>query len=164
MVRLPHPELAGLVEAVKRHLVGRRVASIAGTEVPYSVFRSGEEAPDVAFYDEGGAIYVSEDLVDEDGRVADLTVYHEHVEIRHKRAGRSHAYARRWAYVEELLAAKDLFGGPGELRRYLRRRMGGYPEWKVPDPDAVAERLHGILSVEKPLRGELLRAITEHRL
>ncbi len=61
MVRLPHPELAGLVEEVKRHVVGRRVASIAGTEVPYSVFRSGQESPDVAFYDEGGAIYVLED-------------------------------------------------------------------------------------------------------
>ncbi len=76
MVRLPHPELAGLVEEVKRHVVGTRLASIAGTEVPYSVFCSGQESPDVAFYDGGGAIYVSEDLVDEDGRVADLTAYH----------------------------------------------------------------------------------------
>ncbi len=61
MLGLPHPELAGLIEAVKRHVVGTRLASIAGTEVPYSVFRSGEEAPDAAFYDEGGAIYVLED-------------------------------------------------------------------------------------------------------
>ncbi len=164
MLRLPHPELAGLVEEVKRHVVGTRVASIAGAEVSYSVFRSGVESPDVAFYDDGGAIYVSEDLVDEDRRVADLTAYHGHVEIRHKRAGRSHAYAHRRAYVEELLVAKDLFAGPGELRRYLRRRIGDYPEWKVPEPEAVAERLHDILSVDKPLRGDLLRAITEHRL
>ncbi len=132
--------------------------------MPYSVFRASTEAPDAAFYDGGGTIYVSEDLLDPDARVADLTAYHEHVEIRHKRAGRSHAYAHRRAYVEELLAAKALFAGPGELLRYLRRRIGGYPEWKVPDPEAVAERLQGILSVDKPLRGELLRAITEHRL
>ncbi len=156
MLRLPHPELAGLIEAVKRH--------VAGTEAPYSVFRSGVESPDVAFYDGGGAIYVSEDLVGEDARVADLTAYHEHVEIRHKRAGRSHAYTHRRAYIEELLAAKDIFGGPGELLGYLRRRVGGYPEWKVPEPEAVAERLHGILSEGKPRKGELLRVITEHRL
>ncbi len=164
MLRLPHPELAGLIDAVRRHIIGTRVASIAGAEVPYSVFRASTEAPDAAFYDGDGAIYVSEDLLDPDTRVADLTTYHEHVEIRHKRAGRSHAYAHRRAYVEELLAAKALFAGPGELLRYLRRRIGGYPEWKVPDPEAVAERLQGILSVDEPLRGELLRAITEHRL
>ncbi len=164
MVRLPHPELARLVEAVKRHVVGTRVASVAGIEVPYSVFRSGEEAPDVAFYDEGGAIYVSEDLVGEDGRVADLTAYHEHVEIRHKVAGRSHAYAHRRAYIEELLAARDLFGGPGELSGYLRRRVGGYPEWKVPEPEALATQLSCILSGDRPRKGDLLRVITEHRL
>jgi hypothetical protein len=163
-LRLPHPELAGLFEAVKRHVVGTRLASIAGTAVQYSVFRFSAEAPDVAFYDEGGAIYVSEDLVDEDARVADLTAYHEAVEIRHKRAGRSHAYAHRRAYVDELLAAKELFGGPGELSGYLRRRIGGYPQWKVPEPEAVAARLHGVLSEDKPRKGDLLGVITEHRL
>jgi hypothetical protein len=164
MLRLPHPELAGLIQAIKRDAVETRVATVAGTEVHYSVFRSGEQAPDVAFYDEDGVIFVSENLVDADPRSADLTAYHEHIEIRHKLAGRSHAYAHRRAYVEELLAAKALFSVPGELSSYLRRRVGGYPEWKVPDPDALAARLHGILSADRPRKGELLRAITEHRL
>lgn len=164
MLRLPHPELAGLIEEIKRHVVGTRCATVAGAEVRYSVFRSGEEAPNMAFYDEGGAIYISEDMVVPDARIADLTAYHEHVEIRHKRAGRSHAYAHRRAYVEELLAARDLFCAPGELSGYLRRRVGGYPEWKVPDPEELAAQLHGILSLDRPRKGELLRAITEHRL
>ena len=164
MLRLPHPEFAGMIETIKRDVVGARVTSVAGTRVPYAVFRSGEGAPDLAFYDEAGAIYVSEIIVKADARSADLCAYHEHVEIRHKRAGRSHAYAHRRAYVEELLAAKDLFCGPDELLGYLRSRVEGYPEWKVPEPEAVAVQLHDVLSGTKPPKGELLQVIKDHCL
>ncbi|MEJ7654095.1 MAG: hypothetical protein WKH64_12585 [Chloroflexia bacterium] len=87
MLRLPHPELAGLVETIKRDVVGTRRASVVGVEVPYSVYRPNlDTAPIVGCYDEGGTIYVSEELVGVDAHSADLTAYHEHVEIRHKRA------------------------------------------------------------------------------
>ncbi len=164
LLGLPHPEFAGMIEAIKRDVVGTRVATVAETDVSFSVFRPGEEAPDMAFYDETGNIYVSEAVVDADVRSADLFAYHEHVEIRHKRAGRSHAYAHRRAYLEELLAAKDLFDDPGHFLGYLRWRIGLYPEWKVLDSEMVAMQLHGVLSGNKPRKGELLHVIKEHRL
>ena len=40
---------------------------------------------------------------------ADLGAFHEHTEIRHKLAGRSHGYAHHRALLEELLAAKQIF-------------------------------------------------------
>ncbi len=165
MLRLPHPELVGLLDNVKRSVVEARRAAVAGADIPYWVFRPDPETAVLGgCYDEGGTIYVAESHAGADGRYADLTAYHEHVEIRHKLAGRSHAYAHRRAYVEELLAAKGIFEEPGELLGYLRRRLKGYPEWKVSDPEAVAARLAQILADDRPRKGELLRAITEHRL
>ena len=91
-------------------------------------------------------------------------VLHEHVEIGHKLAGRSHAYAHRRAYLAELLAAKEMFSGSGELRQFLKRRIGGYPDWKVPDKAEVEERLYDLLKAPKPLRGRLIEVMTKARL
>lgn len=164
MLKLPHPELAGMVEAIKREVVGTRVAFMAGTEVPYWVFRSSEVTPELALYDEDGTIYVSEAVVKADTRSADLCAYHKHIEIRHKRAGRSHACAHRRAYIAELLAAKNLFGGPDELLGYLRWRIGLYPAWKELDSEMVAMQLHSVLSETKLRKGEVLQMIKDHRL
>ena len=91
-------------------------------------------------------------------------VLHEHVEIAHKLAGRSHAYAHRRALLAELLAAKELFSGPGELRQFLKRRVGGYPDWKVPNKGEVEERLYDLLKAPKPLRGRIIEEVTAARL
>ena len=64
-------------------------------------------------YDEDGNIYLPESFANAEPEFAYLVVLHEHVEIGHKLAGRSHAYAHRRAYLAELLAAKEMFSGPG---------------------------------------------------
>ena len=164
MLRLPHPERAALIDAVKRNLVGKRHSVVAGVELCYAVFSPGLETPDFAFYDEDETIYIPEDLVRVDPQFAELIALHEHLEIQHKSAGRSHAYAHRRALVEELLAAKRLFGEPSELRCYLGWRIGLYPEWKVPHRAEVAAQFARLLAADKPRKGELLRAVKEHRL
>ncbi|MCY4110468.1 MAG: hypothetical protein OXF96_00835, partial [Chloroflexi bacterium] len=93
-----------------------------------------------------------------------LVVLHEHVEIAHKLAGRSHAYAHRRAYLAELLSAKETFTGPGELRQFLKRRIGGYPDWKVPNKAEVEERLYELLQAPRPLRGRLIEVMRKARL
>ncbi len=138
---------------------------MAGTDVSYSIFRRDPTVPDFgACYDVDGAIYLREDLVAFDERVANLTAYHEHVEIQHKVAGRAHAYAHRRAYVAELLAARQVFGELADVRRYLRWRVEGYPPWKGLDPEQVAADLARVLLSKRPRKGELLRVITAHRL
>ncbi len=165
MLRLPHPELASVVEAIKRNVVDTRRTTVAGTDVCYAVFRHVPAELDIdACYDVYGAIYLREDLVAFDERVADLTVYHEYVEVQHKEAGRAHAYAHRRAYVAELLAARQVFGEPAELEDYLRWRIGGYPAWKGLDSEQVAADLARVLTAERPRKGELLQVIKEHRL
>jgi hypothetical protein len=134
-------------------------------EIPYAVFRSSAETEwSSAYYDEEGNIFVADDLVALDQTFAELTVFHEHLEIMYKRAGRSHAYAHRRAFVEELLAAQELFDEPEARRGYLRWRIGGYPRSKVPAPGPVIEQLAQILSRPRPRKGDLLAVIRAHRL
>ncbi len=171
-LRLPHPELVAVVEGIKRNVIGTRRAVVADIDLCYAVFRRdpdlaevGEERWEIdACYDVEGTIYLRDDLVAFDERVADLTAYHEHVEIQHKVAGRAHAYAHRRAYVEELLAARQVFGEAAEIERYLRWLIGGYPAWKGLDPEVVAADLAGVLLSKRPRKGELLRVIEVHRL
>ena len=164
MLRLPHPEMAGLINTIKRNVFTTRHGMVAATELSYAVFHPGSDTPDLAFYDEDGTIYIPEHLVAFDERYADLIAFHEHLEIRHKLAGRTHAYAHRRALVEELLAARQIFNEPGEWQGYLQWRIGLYPAWKVPEPEQVVEQFVRLLTEDKPRKGELLQVIKEHRL
>jgi len=165
LVKLPHPELSALVGLVKDNVTSRRCAIIANKEIPYAVFRSIAEAEwSSAYYDETGNIFVAEDLVDLDQNFADLTVFHEHLEITYKRAGRSHAYAHRRALVEELLAAREHFGNSAALRGFLRWRIEGYSRSKVPAPETVIEQIEQLLGQQRPQKGKLLDVIRQHRL
>ena len=71
---------------------------------------------------------------------ADLAAFHEHTEIRHKLAGRSHGYAHHRALLEELLAAKQIFDNDA-LTAYVHQRVFGYPDWKLPDKESIEEKL-----------------------
>jgi hypothetical protein len=164
-VRLPHPELSEIVRIVESRVTSTQHAVIAGLEIRYAVFRSDAETEwSAAYYDEAGNIFVAEDLVALNQNYADLTAFHEYLEIGYKRAGRSHAYAHRRAFVEELLAARDHFGEPAALRGYLRWRIEGYPQSKVPATEPVIKQFERILSQRRPLKGELLEVIKQHRL
>jgi hypothetical protein len=126
MLRLPHPDTAGLLAAIKREAISTRHRMVAGAALSYAVFRSGAATPDLAFYDEDGTIYIPEDLIEFSEQYADLIAFHEHVEIQHKRAGRSHAYAHRRALMAELLAAKQVFSELAVSQHYLEWRIGLY--------------------------------------
>jgi hypothetical protein len=153
------------VEAVTTKVVGERQTEVAGVPVRYAVYRWGPGPPaDVGCYDREGTIYIWEGHLQADARRADLTAFHEHVELGHKAAGRAHAYAHRRALLAELLAAKALLTGPGEFRRYLEARVRPYPAWKVRDPEGVIDQLEQLLAADRPRRGELLRVITENRM
>jgi hypothetical protein len=163
-VKLPYGA-APLVATFKANVVGDRQSAIPGADLRYLLFRqdpgwSGE----FGGYDEDGTIYVAAELACLDERFADLIALHEQLEVRYKVAGRSHAYAHRRAWAEEVLTAKRLFGQPSEQAHYVRWRVGQYPVWKVPDPEAVAAQLTEILASDRPRKGDLLRAITAHRL
>jgi len=163
-LKLPHPELTDLIADLKANVsrVGR--CEVDGTEVSYFICDPWPEWADLAMYDEDGNIYLPESFVNADPEFAYLVVLHEHVEIAHKLAGRSHGYAHHRAYLAELLAAKEMFSGPGELRQFLKRRIAGYPDWKVPDKADVEERLYDLLQEPKPLRGRLIEVMTKARL
>ena len=163
-LKLPHPELIDLIEALKANVTRVGTREVDGTEVRYFICDPWPEWADLAMYDEDGNIYLPESFVNAEPKFATLVVLHEHVEIGHKLAGRSHAYAHRRAYLAELLAAKEMFSGPGELRQYVKRRIGGYPDWKVPNKAEVEERLYDLLQAPRPLRGRLIEVMTEARL
>ena len=114
-------------------------------------------------YDHDGNIYMPESRVRSDRMRADLSALHEHTEICHKLAGRSHAYAHRRGLLTELLAAKQVYDEEG-LKAYVHHRVSGYPDWKIPDKGAIEERLRGLLSADRPLRGKLIEVITEARM
>jgi hypothetical protein len=153
------------VEAVAARVVGERRVEVTGVPVRYAVYRWGPGPPaDPACYDRAGTIYVWDNLVRADARTADLFAFHEHVELGHKAAGRSHAYAHRRALLAELLAANALLAGPGEFARYIEARVRSYSAWKVRDPDAVIAELGRLLAADRPRRGDLLRIITENRM
>jgi hypothetical protein len=164
-VRLPHPELSALAREMKRRVSSTRQVEVAGTRVTYQVFEHDRDVTWLAVaYDEDGTIYVADELVGLDERYADLSALHEYEEIRHKRAGRSHAYAHRSAYVAELVAASEVFDDPDALAHYLDWRIGGYPASKVPNPCRVARQLTEILTGDTIRKGALRQEITLHRL
>lgn len=164
-IRLPHPELAAITRRVASRVVSTHRVVIAGVEIPYAVFCSGAEAAwSPAYYDEEGRIFIADDLVALDQTYAELTVFHEHLEITYKRAGRSHAYAHRRAFVEELLAAREHLSSPSAFREHLHWRISGYPASKVPDPEPVIAQLEQILSQPRPRKGDLLAVIRAYRL
>lgn len=163
-LKLPHPELRELVAVLKANVTSERTCEVNGTEVRFFICDPWPENADLAMYDEDGNIYLPQSFICTEPDFAYLVVLHEHVEIAHKLAGRSHAYAHRRALLAELLASKEIFSGPGELRQFLKRRVGGYPDWKVPDKAEVEERLYGLLRAPKPLRGRIIEVVTKARL
>jgi hypothetical protein len=164
MIRLPHPEVAALVEAIRRSVIRREARVVAGVSVSYDVFRTEAETPDLAFYDETGTIYIPEALVDFNEQYAHLIAFHEHVEVHHKRAGRAHAYAHRRAWLAELLAAKQLFSEADQLEGYLRWRIGLYPAWKNLNQAALVTQLMQLLAEQRPRRMVLFQLIKEQSL
>jgi len=164
MLRLPHPEAAGLLDAIKRDVIRTEQQIVADIALSYAVFRSGADTPDLVFYDEDGTIYIPAELVQFDEQYAHLIALHEHVEIQHKRAGHPHAYAHRHALLAELFAAKQIFIEPRQLERYLHWRIALYPEWKRFDRADVVAQLVRILAANRPRRGDLFQLIKVHAL
>ncbi len=164
MLRLPHPEFARMVDAIKSDII--RYEEIVLTDIPlsYAVFRSEAETPDLAFYDEQGTIYIPEHLLQFNHQYAHLFALHEHVEIQHKRAGRPHAYAHRRALLAELLAAKQIFSEAHQLTGYLQWRIELYPEWKNLDQSAIVMQLLDLLASNQPRRGALFQRIRDYML
>ena len=163
-LRLPHSSLVDLIVKLRAGVSGERTCTVAGTEVSYFVSDPWPDDADLAMYDEDGNIFIPERFADDHPERANLVVWHEHVEITHKLAGRSHAYAHRRAILMELLAAKALFATPEHLREYLRWRIGAYPDWKVPDKPSVVGRLNDLLQASRPMRGRILEIVKEARL
>jgi hypothetical protein len=164
VLRLPHPEFAAMIEAVKGDVVRHETIVLVGLPIAYAVFRSDAATPDLAFYDEHGTIYLPESLLQFNASYAHLIALHEHIEIQHKRAGRPHAYAHRRAVLAMLLVAREIFGASQQLAAYLAWHIGLYPTWKNLDQQAVVEQLMGQLAADKPRRGALLGLITDHAL
>ena len=164
-LRLPHEgeEVERLLRQIKDSVQDTRTAVVAGIEVSYSICDSWPLGLDVAIYDHGGNIYMPASRVRSDQTRADLSAFHEHVEIQHKLAGRSHAYAHRWGLLEELLAAKQVYDEEG-LKAYVHYRVSGYPAWKIPDKSAIEGRLRQLLSADRPLRGKLIEVFTEAQM
>ena len=163
-LKLPHPDLTDLLAVLKATVSGERTCDVTGTQVRYFLCDPWPEDADLAMYDEDGNIYLPESFAKADPGFAYLVVLHEHVEITHKLAGRSHAYAHHRALLAELLAAKEMFSGPGELQQFLSKRIAGYPDWKVPDKGDVEERLYRLLRAPRPLGGQILEVMKQARL
>lgn len=164
-IRLPHEgeTVNRLIRQIKDATIETRTATVSGVEIAYSVCAPWPRGLDDAMYDHDGNIYLPESSVLADPTRSDLTAFHEHTEIRHKLAGRSHAYAHRRGLLEELLAAKQIYDEDG-LKAYVHRRVFGYPDWKIPDRDTIWKRICELLSVDRPLRGKLIEVITEARM
>ena len=160
-IRLPHEgeEVDRLIRQIKDAIRETRTTVIAGTEVTYSVCDPWPLGPEPAIHDHYGNIYVPEDKYRADPVRAELCAYHEHVEVQHKLAGRSHTYAHRRALLMELLAAKDIYD-EDRLREYVRYRVFNYPAWKIPDRNATMNELCRLLSADRPLRGRVIEVIT----
>ena len=130
-------------------------------DIPLScaVFRYGGNTPDLAFYDEAGTIYIPAELIELNEQYAHLSALHEHVEIQHKLASRSHAYAHRRALQTEFLAAKQIFPDLKQLVGYLHWRIGLYPEFKRFDRADLLDKLMEILTSERLRKGDLFQLI-----
>jgi hypothetical protein len=164
MLRLPHPEFAGMIDVIQRAVIRREEIVLADTPIVYSVFRTEADIPDLAFYDEERTIYLPEDLLQFNEQYAHVIALHEQIEIQHKRAGRTHAYAHRRALLAELLAAKQIFPEASQLAGYLQWRIGGYPAWKNLDRAAIVAQSIQLLASNRPRRGALLQLIQDHAL
>ena len=164
-VRLPHEgeEIDRIIRQIKDAVCDTRTTVIAGAEVTYSICEPWPLEPEPAIHDHYGNIYVPASRFASDTLRADLGAYHEHVEVQHELAGRSHAYAHRRALLMELLAARDIYDADG-LREYVRYRVSIYPAWKIPDGGAVASELCELLSADRPRRGRLIEVITRARM
>lgn len=163
-LKLPHPELIRIVAAIKTSVTDEHTGEVDGVAIRYFVCDPWPDEADLAMYDEDGNIYLPERFASGRPERAELAALHEQVEISHKLAGRSHAYAHRRAILIELLAAKATFRGPGQLREHLHWRIGVYPDWKVPDKTAVVAQLYELLAASRPLRGRILDVVKKARL
>jgi hypothetical protein len=162
---LPHRFLVELAERMKQGVTHTRGARFGDIDVVYNVYKGDAEITElVAGYDESGTIFVVEDLVRENPLLADLTAYHEYLEIAYKRVGNSHARAHRRAFIGELLAAKASIHDLAQLHAFLDWRIGGYPRTKVPDPDSVIAELENELLQDRVRKGRLLAVITRQML
>lgn len=164
-LRLPHEGegVEQLIRQIKEAVRETRTVEIIGVEVTYSICAPWPRGMDQAMYDHDGNIYLPEKSVLSNPTYADLTAFHEHTEIRHKLAGRSHAYAHRRALLEELLAAKRVFDKDA-LAAYVHTRVFSYPDWKIPDKGAIYKRLCELIAVDRPLKGRLTEVFTKARM
>lgn len=147
MLELPHPELHEVARRAKESVLYQRHGQAGGVSVSYGVYTAELGLPDYALYDADGQIYVARWVVEKNELYADLAALHEATEIAEKRSGMEHGEAHCRAYVAELLAARGSLAEE-ELASYLRWRIGGYPEWKLPDPPRVVEELERVLAAE----------------
>ena len=164
MLRLPHPEATKTLDAIKQKVIRTEQAVVADITLSYAVFRYEGETPDFVFYDEEGTIYIPSDLIEFNGQYAHLCAVHEHVEIQHKLASRSHAYAHRRALQAEFLAARQIFPDLAQLKGYLQWRIGLYPEFKRFDRTDVLAKLIQILTSERIRKGDLFQLIKANAL
>ncbi len=164
-IRLPHEgeEVDRLIQQIRDAVLETRTTIIAGAEVAYSICDPWPLEPEPAMHDHYGNIYVPGSRFRADAMRADLSAFHEHVEVQHKRAGRSHSYAHRRALLLELLAARDIYDEDG-LREYVRYRVFNYPAWKIPDRSAVVRELCELLAAGRPLRGKLIEVFTRTKM
>ena len=164
-IRLPHEgeEIDSLIRQIKEAVRETRTTVVAGVAVTYSICAPWPRGMDPAMYDQDGNIYLPEQQVRSNPVYADLAALHEHTEIRHKLAGRSHGYAHHRGLLEELLAAKQIFNKE-DLTAYVHQRVSGYPDWKFPDKDSLEQKLRGLLAVDRPMRGKLLEVFKESRM
>lgn len=164
-IRLPHEgeEVDRLIRQIRDAVRETRTTVIAGAEVTYSICEPWPLEPEPAIHDHYGNIYVPATRFESDSLRADLSAYHEHVEVQHKLGGRSHAYAHRRALLMELLAAKSIYY-EGGLGGYVRYRVFNYPAWKIPDRSAIEKKICDFLSADRPRRGKLVEVITRARM
>ena len=164
MLRLPHPEAANTLDAIMQKVIRTEQAVVADIPLSYAVFRYEGETPDLAFYDEAGTIYIPQDLIELNEQYAQLFALHEHVEIQHKLASRSHAYAHRRALQAEFIAARRIFPDRVQLKGYFKWRIGLYPEFKRFDRTDVLAKLIQILTSERIRKGDLFQLIKANPL
>lgn len=164
-IRLPHEGewVDRQLRKVKDVARETRTVEIANVKVTYSICDPWPLGGEIAIYDHDGNTYSPDSYVRSRPSNADLVAYHEHIEIRRKLAGRSHAYAHRRALLMELLAAKQSYDEDG-LRAYVHQRVFGYSDWKIPDKGAIEETLYELLSADRPLRGRLIAVVAEARM
>ena len=164
-IRLPHEgeEIDRIIRQIKAAVQETRKTVVAGVEVTYSVCDPWPPGMDPAMYDSDGNIYLPDSFLRSDPTTAALAALHEHIEVIHKRAGRSHGYAHHRGLLHEFLAAKEVYDRDG-LKEFIHYRVFEYPDWKIPNKSVIEEKLCELLSVDNPRRGELLEVFREARM